>query len=92
MVATSRLQVTERVPMNSTTTSDRRPEVVTPGNPVADRALELAARWFPTGLLTLTGVSGSEATVLIELDGDIFIVRYEDLDRVPRCEFCGRPL
>jgi hypothetical protein len=71
-------------------TSDPRVEIVT--NPIADRALELAREWYPTGVFTLTGVTESEAQVLVELEEDVRIVRYEDLDRVPRCDFCGRPL
>lgn len=62
-------------------------------NPVATRALEWARTWYPMGELTLTGVTEAEATVLVEVDGDVRILRYENLDAdVPRCEVCGRPL
>jgi hypothetical protein len=62
-------------------------------DPTASRALEWARRWYPAGEFALTGVSGAEATVLVEIDGDVEIIRYENLDAdVPRCEFCGRPL
>jgi hypothetical protein len=61
-------------------------------NPVGTRALELARGWYPIGIHTLTGVTEWEAQVLVEIDGDVCVVRYEDLDRVPRCDFCGRPL
>ena len=62
-------------------------------SPVAIRALTWAGRWFPTGEFSLTGITDCEATVLVEIDGDIRVLRYEDLDRGgPRCEFCGRLL
>ena len=60
---------------------------------VAARALTWAAQWYPEGHLTVTGVTDGTASVLVEVDGDIRIVHYEDLDAdVPRCEICGRPL
>jgi hypothetical protein len=61
-------------------------------SPVAARALEWAREWYPTGTYALTGVTDCEAQVLVEVDGDIRILRYEDLDRWPRCDWCGRPI
>ena len=62
-------------------------------NPVAARALELARDWYPAGQYAVTGITDAEASVLVEVDADIRILRYEDLDRGgPRCEFCGLPL
>jgi hypothetical protein len=61
-------------------------------NDAACRALEWAQTCYPTGDFALTGVTEAEATVLVEIDGDIRIVHYTDLDRVPRCDWCGRPL
>jgi hypothetical protein len=62
-------------------------------NPSAVRALEWARHWYPTGEFAVTGISEAEATVLVEVDGDIRILRYADLDRGgPRCQFCGRRL
>lgn len=62
-------------------------------NPTAARALEWARNWYPAGEFALTGVSEAEATVLVEVDGDIRTLRYQNLDAdVPRCDFCGRPL
>jgi hypothetical protein len=62
-------------------------------NPIAARALDWAREWYPAGQFAVTGDTDAQAHVLVELDGDIRIVRYEDLDRGgPRCEFCGRPL
>jgi hypothetical protein len=69
--------------VNNETTSD---------NPVGNRALELAREWYPRGIHSLTGVTESEAKVLVEIEEDIRVVHYEDLDRLPRCEWCGRPL
>jgi hypothetical protein len=60
-------------------------------NPTAARALEWAREWYPAGEYAVTGVTETEASVLVEVDGDIRILRYEDLDG-PKCEFCGRPL
>jgi hypothetical protein len=60
---------------------------------IAARALDWARAWYPAGQYALTGVTDTEASVLVEVDGDIRILRYEDLDRGgPRCEFCGQPL
>jgi hypothetical protein len=62
-------------------------------NPIAARALEWASAWYPTGELAVTGVTDRKAEVLVEVDGDIRILRYENLDaEVPRCDYCGRPL
>jgi hypothetical protein len=76
-----------------TTSSDPTASAPLSDNPVAARALEWAREWYPAGRHTLTGVTDAEAQVLVELDRDIRILRYEDLDRGgPRCDFCGRPL
>jgi hypothetical protein len=86
----------EEVVMNtSQATISNQPTASAPlsDNPTAARALEWAREWYPAGQYAVTGVTDAEASVLVELDGDIRILRYEDLDRGgPRCEFCGRPL
>jgi hypothetical protein len=61
-------------------------------NAVAARALEWAREWYPAGEYALTGITEAEASVLVEVEGDIRILKYEDLDRWPRCRFCGQPL
>ena len=62
-------------------------------NPTAARALEWAREWYPVGEHAVTGATDAEATVLVVVEGDIRILRYENLDAdMPRCEFCGRPL
>jgi hypothetical protein len=62
-------------------------------NPNAVRALRWARSWYPTAILAVTGVDEARAQVLVEVDGDIRVVHYENLDAgVPRCDFCGRPL
>ena len=62
-------------------------------NPIAARALEWAREWYPGSQYAVTGVTNTEASVLVEVDGDIRILRYENLDaHMPRCEFCGAPL
>jgi hypothetical protein len=62
-------------------------------HPTAARALEWAREWYPSAELAVTGISDAEATVLVEVDGDIRFLRYENLDAdIPRCEICGRPL
>jgi hypothetical protein len=69
------------------------PETIHAHGETASRAREWAARWYPTGEFALVGVTDCRATVLVEIDGDIRIVRYEDLDAGgPRCEACGRLL
>jgi hypothetical protein len=57
-------------------------------NPIAARALHWAREWYPAGEYAVTGVTDREASVLVEVDGDIRILRYEDLDRSgPHCQF-----
>jgi hypothetical protein len=57
---------------------------------VAVRALEWAARWYPASELAVTGVTDATASVLVEVEGDIRVVRYENLDAAAsRCEICG---
>jgi hypothetical protein len=59
----------------------------------AARALEWARSWYPTAELAVTGITAASASVLVEVDGDMRIVQYENLDAdVPRCGICGRPL
>jgi hypothetical protein len=69
-------------------------ETIEPGDsPVAARALEWAAAWYPKAHLAVSGVTEATAAVLVEVDGDIRIVHYENLDaKQPRCEICRRPL
>jgi hypothetical protein len=57
----------------------------------AHRALDWARRWDPTAAYALTGVTDGEATVLVEVDGDIRFVRYRDLDSGGFCPYCGAP-
>jgi hypothetical protein len=62
-------------------------------HPTAARALEWAGHWYPTAELAVTGITAASASVLVEVDGDIRLVHYENLDaNVPRCEICGRPM
>jgi hypothetical protein len=59
----------------------------------AERALSFARDWYPTGLLAVTGATERSASVLVEVDGDIRVVHYENLDTDgPRCDICGRPI
>ena len=61
-------------------------------SPVGARALKWAEEWYPAAQLAVTGVTDAKASVLIEVDGDIRLLHYENLDvDVPRCDICGRP-
>jgi hypothetical protein len=54
-------------------------------HPTAIRAVQWAREWYPGGKFAVTGVTGAEAVVLVEVEGNIHILRYENLDAGCRC-------
>jgi hypothetical protein len=75
------------MPQTASRNLTEHPEVLTPA---AERALHWARQWYPGGSYSLAGATEREANVLIEIEGDIRIIRYRHLDG--RCPVCGASL